>query len=76
MKDPSKKARKSSVKLPWWGWVLVGLSVLLALPSLFSEDPLVLGETYGGLWESTQSIGEDLWFFIREGLNAIGFIRD
>ena len=76
MTEPREKAKGSSVKLPWWGWVLVGLGVLLALPSLFSEDPLGIGETYGGLWEDLKSIGENLWFFIREGLKAMGFIED
>ena len=56
--------------------MLVGLGVLLALPSLFSEDPLGIGETYGGLWEDLKSIGENLWFFLREGLKAMGFIED
>ena len=56
--------------------MLVGLGVLLALPSLFSEDPLGIGETYGGLWEDLKSIGENLWFFIREGIRAVGFIED
>jgi len=40
MTEPSENAKRSSVKLPWWGWVLVGVATLLALPSLFSEDPL------------------------------------
>lgn len=56
--------------------MLVGLGVLLVLPSLFSEDPLGSGETYGGLWENLKSIGENLWFLIREGLKAVGFIED
>jgi hypothetical protein len=76
MTEPREKAKGSSVKLPWWGWVLVGLGVLLALPSLFSEDPLGIGETYGGLWEDLKSIGENLWFFTREGIRAVGFIED
>ena len=76
MTELREKAKGSSVKLPWWGWVLVGLGVLLALPSLFSEDPLGIGETYGGLWEDLKSIGENLWFFIREGIRAVGFIED
>ena len=76
MTEPREKAKGSSVKPPRWGWVLVGLGVLLALPSLFSEDPLGIGETYGGLWEDLKSIGENLWFFIREGIRAVGFIED
>jgi hypothetical protein len=76
MSEPSEKPKGSSVKLPWWGWVLVGVAVLLTLPSLFSEDPLGIQETYGELWEDLQSIGENIWFFIREGLKAVGFIED
>ena len=66
MTDLDKKPKGGSVQLPWWGWVLVGLAILLALPSLFSEDPLGIGETYGELWADLQSIGENLWFFARE----------
>jgi hypothetical protein len=76
MSEPSEKPKGSSVKLPWWGWVLVGVAVLLTLPSLFSDDPLGIQETYGGLWTDLQSIGENIWFFIREGLKAMGFIED
>jgi hypothetical protein len=76
MTEPSKNAKRSSVKLPWWGWVLVGVATLLALPSLFSEDPLGIQETYGGLWADLQSIGENIWFFTREGLKAVGFIEE
>ncbi|MCF8550337.1 MAG: hypothetical protein K9G09_05545 [Pontimonas sp.] len=67
MADLNKKPKRSRVKLPWWGWVLVGLAVVfIVLPSLFSEDPLGIGETYGGLWGDLQRIGEALWFFAGE----------
>jgi hypothetical protein len=67
MSEPKKKPKRNSVKLPWWGWVLVGLAtVFIVYPSLFSEDPLGIGETYGGLWGDLQSIGESLWFFAGE----------
>jgi len=67
MANRNKNPRRNSVKLPWWGWVLVGLAVVfIVLPSLFSEDPLGIGETYGGLWGDLQSIGESLWFFAVE----------
>ena len=58
MGELSENTKSQSVKFPWWGWVLVGIAVVLALPSLFSDDPLGLGEEYGGLWQDLQSIGE------------------
>lgn len=77
MADHNKKPKRSSVKLPWWGWVVVGLAVVFIVrPSLFSEDPLGIGGTYGGLWEDLKSIGANLWFFIREGPKTMGFIED
>ena len=52
------------------------MPVFGVLPSLFSEDPLGIGETYGGLWGDLQRIGDGLWFFIREGLKTMGFIEE
>ena len=54
MTEPSKKGKPPPI--PWWGWVLIGVAALLALPTLVSDDPL----------PTLTSIGESLWFFAGE----------
>ncbi len=61
MTEPSKKGKPPPI--PWWGWVLIGLAALLALPTLVSDDPL---PTLTSIGESLWSIGENLWFFARD----------
>lgn len=66
MAELSENTKSQSVKFPWWGWVLVGIAVVLALPSLFSDDPLGVRADLTATWQALQSIGEDLWFFASE----------
>ena len=70
MTETSKKVKRSPI--PWWGWVLIGLAALLALPTLFSDNPVPILTSIG---ESLWSIGDSLWFFIREGLKTMGLLE-
>lgn len=70
MAESSKKGKPATI--PWWGWVLIGIGAVLALPTLLSDDPF---PTLTSIGESLSSIGENLWFFIREGLKGVGLIE-